>query len=279
MLPLTRKLINTKLNNKRRKIGLLLTGLGILIWLVFAIKDHHTTPQFPPMPKEYLCYAQEHARDESSDLFYRNASNMQGKIINAEQPVNVEEVFDSAVAALDNAPLKYAQMVKKNYKLLLGGEDKIAGKDAYTLSLLSKQRNFPWKQLWIDKKTFVVLAMKNWSSQNKIKPTSSVDMPIKFEYRELDKKVICTIERKHIYVPKGFLLSGFKASALDWHCSFSDGLNSVSIFVTFSSKPHKSEVFDAGQALICSQFSGRKEIIVVADLPVKELSKIADSIK
>ncbi|OFX14828.1 MAG: hypothetical protein A2Z18_01955 [Armatimonadetes bacterium RBG_16_58_9] len=59
-------------------------------------------------------------------------------------------------------------MLKANYTPLVEGEDTIAGRQVWTMRLKPKRKNFAWKQLWIDKQTYVVLASKDWSFQNEM---------------------------------------------------------------------------------------------------------------
>lgn len=58
-----------------------------------------------------------------------------------------------------------AWLIKRNCTPLVEGEDKIADRDTWVLRLKPKNKYAPWKQLWVDKKTFVILAYRDWSNK------------------------------------------------------------------------------------------------------------------
>ena len=254
-------------------------------------------PHYQATSEIYSKFINQHIEDDSANLFYRGARKElhigPDSTVANSHPITADYVFDMAVKKSDCPPNRRLhfnpdyppKMVKANYRLLLSGEDQIAGRDVYTLSLMPKQRNFPWKQLWVDKKTFYVVASRDWSSQNKIKRSSrtlkTLNSPKGDSFYGCSVPGHVTLKtspKSSLYVPKGFVLLGIEANADDMHYDFSDGLNSITVFITFNSKPHKTEVSDSGQALVYTKYSGGKKVIVVADLPVEELSKIANSI-
>lgn len=235
----------------------------------------------------------------------------------AKQPVKAEYVFDRAVLASNktnykatnvctyryfgkekkyqatsdcrhNASLnsQYAPIVKKNYELVLGGEYKIAGRGVWVLALLPKQRHFPWKEIWVDKKTYVVLASKDWSSQNNVK-RSMKTLKIKYlpdnEIPQSANANTSTASQMpaHSYIPKGFICVSSKSDFKSSRNVYSNGITTISICsktAPIQNATCKPSISDCGQALIYSKYTNGKDITIIADLPEEELSKIAASI-
>ena len=68
-------------------------------------------------------------------------------------------------------------LLRRNYTPLVEGEDAIAGRPAWVLRLKPHSKHMPWRQLWIDKKTYVALAQRDWSSRNEVKwPITTTDI-------------------------------------------------------------------------------------------------------
>jgi len=60
-------------------------------------------------------------------------------------------------------------LLKKNYTPQIEGQDTISGRPAYMLRLKPDVKHRPWKQLWVDEKTYAILAIRDWTAQNRIK--------------------------------------------------------------------------------------------------------------
>ncbi|MHB9038123.1 MAG: sigma-E factor regulatory protein RseB domain-containing protein [Armatimonadota bacterium] len=71
-------------------------------------------------------------------------------------------------------------LILRNHIPLVEGHDRIAGRDTWVLRLKPKAKHRPWKQLWVDKKTFVILASRDWTAGNTLKrsmKTISISFP------------------------------------------------------------------------------------------------------
>jgi negative regulator of sigma E activity len=98
-------------------------------------------------------------------------------------------------------------------------------------------------------------------------------------------RILCS----HSYIPRGFefvsadLLRG--APKPEWvRLVYTDGLYCISVYSRFLGRmgreqDHVHTVYDWGQGLIASRIRDGRETVVVADLPIGEIGKIADSIR
>ena len=222
-------------------------------------------------------------------------------------PVNADTVFCRAAAASQNTQQhmvsyvlfgrsntinsnctqnvisrnKLIGLVRNNYRLLLAGEDKVGKYNVWSLCLLPKQRHFPWKQIWVDKDTYRVIASRDWNSQNRIKKsTFPSSTPIKPNFT---KGNICLFDNvpSHFYVPIGFQYSGHSFED-GMNCfTYTDGLFAIDIYIN---KTHqkitssKTSISDSGQGLIYSTYKNSHKVRIIGDLPEEELQKIANSI-
>lgn len=195
-------------------------------------------------------------------------------------------------------------LVRKNYTPLIEGEDTVADRSVWTLRLKPKNKSFPWKQLWIDKKTFVVLASRDWNSENKIKNTmrtvhieytkpptgdqtpQSGQNSVNSSYIPMDNKTVLNQKHSGVLLP-GYMPDGFELSEISslykkngTHVVYSDGLYSISIFenVLGKSKP-VDPVSDWGQGKQFTADVNGVHIIIMADLPIGEMKKIAASLR
>lgn len=194
-----------------------------------------------------------------------------------------------------------------NYTPLVEGEDRIAGRTTWVLRLKPKGKRLPWKQIWVDKSTGVVLASRDWSSGNRLKrsmKTLSISYaePVRHSQpgsgparREPGEKPVVDLDtvsrtlgvpvRAPGYVPRGFELMGAEARADDGlaHLVYSNGLGVISVYVRFPGRQGREQqvghpVHDWGQGLVLSTATREAEVTVMADLPIREIERIAGSV-
>lgn len=71
--------MNEMLDKKRRRTGLVLAGLGVAVWLVFACKAHKEQKVFPAAQSNLKPYIAQHITQESNNLFSSNAGDIARK--------------------------------------------------------------------------------------------------------------------------------------------------------------------------------------------------------
>lgn len=191
------------------------------------------------------------------------------------------------------------RLLQANYTPVIEGEDIIAGREAWTLRLKPKAKEKrPWKQLWVDKKMWVVLASRDWTSRNTLK-SSMKTLSIRYSPSPIDtiaifmrqKRLARALASRTVlsppaaavprYIPHGFRLASADVRGERVQLVYTDGLYALSIFEGRSSEARYADdtVRDWGQGLIISTAKRARSITVIADLPPKELRKIADSVR
>jgi outer membrane lipoprotein-sorting protein len=152
-------------------------------------------------------------------------------------------------------------LVLKNYRAELSGQERLLGRQTDVITLKPQQRSGPTRKLWIDRATGVVLRTEQYNSSGKLVSRSfysSVDWkasppdslftvpegwrqvvaPVQterhWEKEDLSRRLGFTI-REPGYVPPGFVLDGFHLvvrpnAQPSAHIRYVDGLNSISIF-------------------------------------------------
>ncbi|MCE5197906.1 MAG: MucB/RseB C-terminal domain-containing protein [Armatimonadota bacterium] len=176
---------------------------------------------------------------------------------------------------------RLASLVCRNYIPLVEGQERVAGRVAWVLRLKPKQKRFPWKQLWVDKRTSIVLASRDWSSANTLKRSMKTIGAIQYiSSSTLPKTVLTPIHAMPVtapeYIPAGFELVSAERS----HLVYSDGLYSISIYISKIAEQGTKFAAprDWGQGLILIGRTKGRKIVVTADLPPKEIERIAHSI-
>jgi len=152
-------------------------------------------------------------------------------------------------------------LVLKNYRAELSGQERLLGRQTDVITLKPQQRSGPTRKLWIDRATGVVLRTEQYNSSGKLVSRSfysSVDWkasppdslftvpegwrqvvaPVQterhWEKEDLSRRLGFTI-REPGYVPPAFVLDGFHLvvrpnAQPSAHIRYVDGLNSISIF-------------------------------------------------
>lgn len=181
-------------------------------------------------------------------------------------------------------------LIRRNYSPLVEGRDTIAGREVWTLRLKPHAKRFPWKQLWVDKRTHVVLAQREWDGRNKLKATVKT-LSIEYEDAAAVSRSIRESSRAAAlpeppcsprYVPQGFTLSAVRVErGGDVRLAYTDGLFVLTVRVLDRPFAESAEwrVRDAGQALVCTGAVDGKEITVVGDVPATEIVKVARSVR
>ncbi|MEN6357012.1 MAG: hypothetical protein ABFD83_08025 [Armatimonadota bacterium] len=171
---------------------------------------------------------------------------------------------------------KLESQIFRNYIPLVEGQYRIAGRDAWVLRLKPKLKHMPWKQIWVDKTKFVVLASRDWTAYNVIK-RSMKTISISFDsepMRETNAERTNHIAKCDIPRPS-YMLHGFVPTSADkGTLVYSDGLYTITITTSDKSACRKNKALDWGQGTIYS--TGR--YTVVADLPADMIERIARSI-
>lgn len=233
------------------------------------------------------------------------------KLYNRELKYRIEmdksgDVIHFAESDKDNnidlpAENTYEKLLIKNYRPYIVGEDKIAGRRVWAMYIKSwTRKDFSWRQLWVDQKTYVVLAQRDWSSSKKIKSSMrtlkisylpSIHRSRKsFPLSKPDIRFADASEKlgwnpiKVKYLPPGYQLVDVKTNRNKHQMQmiFSDGLCVMSIFITNddipSDKENANNIRTWGQGLILSKTTNGQRAVIVADLPEKEILKVAQSI-
>jgi negative regulator of sigma E activity len=152
-------------------------------------------------------------------------------------------------------------LLAKNYRLESDGTDRIAGRDAYVVRLLSRYDGRPSKKLWIDKQHLNILKSVDYSASGKERgrtETKKISYKTKIHPNTFDIPVGRSIKTATVcksghsmdlfseigfpvnspgYLPAGYKLEGyhlFYSQCNCHHCSaqltYTDGLNVISIF-------------------------------------------------
>lgn len=193
------------------------------------------------------------------------------------------------------------ELVRRNYTPLIEGEDTIAGRRTWVLRLKPHTKHRPWKQLWVDCKTGAVMAMRDWDSRNRIKSTMrTISISYMDVYAKPDQAAVDQLSKRGQsqdacslqdiphprYVPRGYrLVRVRKISHLgSTQLVYSDGLYSLSVFLRFpdgqGGEQNKiKRAYDWGQGLVLSTPYAGRNIVVVGDLPLREIEHIARSIR
>ncbi len=183
-------------------------------------------------------------------------------------------------------------LVQSNYTPLVEGVDVIAGREVWTLRLKPHDKYRPWKQIWIDKQTYAVLAQRNWSSYNRLKSatkTKASFLPTERmrprSVNVLPQSAAVRLLPKSLYMASGYRLAG--AVVINNHnatqLTYTDGLHAINIFICKSRSQTPSRrlgfIEDFGQGLMITVKCSSGYATVLADLPVEEIEKIASSLQ
>lgn len=174
------------------------------------------------------------------------------------------------------------ELILKNYMPLVEGRDRIVGRDCWVVRLKPKAKQMSWKQIWVDKKTSIVLASRDWTAYNSIK-RSMKTISISFGQKKSTVESTQSVKKSRFskiarpkYIPAGFKLIDAASDML----IYSDGLYTISVCRSVPSnvKCRDNNSFSWGQGLIYSIVRNGRRIVIIGDLTDKEIKRIADSI-
>ncbi len=193
-----------------------------------------------------------------------------------------------------------------NYKVVISGVDRIAGRIAYRLNFISKDKNRYSTRLWIDAQYRLPLRLDSINSENKIIEqmlTVNLNYPAKLTTKdfEVNEGFNETIDLKMEFskqqelndyngkwqvnwLPAGYELSlrKFRKSESErfeqW--MFSDGLSTLSVFLEpgVVTGRNKKSTFVMGDEVIFDLIIDNRRITVVGNVPLKTAEKIAQSV-
>jgi negative regulator of sigma E activity len=185
--------------------------------------------------------------------------------------------------------------VLRNYTPLIEGEDTVAGRKAWVLRLRPRDKYRPWKQLWVDKNSYIILASRDWSSRDSIKSTtitisisgiSKNQHPIQHTSCRLSTSFRSINLKIPKYLPYGYKLQNIRKLPHEnlTQIDYSDGLYTISLFERFPGtlareKKQSIAVGDCRQGIVYFIRNRNFDLTIIADLPVTELRRIAASIQ
>jgi outer membrane lipoprotein-sorting protein len=221
------------------------------------------------------------------------------------------------VGRTSDAPERMAErraLLERNYRARMTGEETIAGRRAYRIELRSRHPGNPWKRLWVDKETKILLASEDYDGAGRRTRESRVER-ISFEREpkgslrpsaelvkrakrepaeeteimppsEISKAVGFTVLQPS-YIPAGYELEAAFVYSCQCGCSvpaarlqYGDGLNTISILQCGHLCHHESACGPRGlpQGEGVRVVAGENTIVAVGELVRGELEKMAKSI-
>lgn len=240
---------------------------------------------------------------------------------------HADKVLVTTIAAQTEEESR-AKLLLKNYTAHVAGTDTVAGRPTVVIDVTPKREGNPSKRMWIDKETYLVLKQEDRSAGGALKSRTvfkeirySADMPAsKFgsptdedepqtmvmvsqpmDADALSKELGFKVVRPG-YVPNGYRFVGYQIYRCQCDCphdaahiSYTDGLNSISVFETNISVPcaaaggmddcgghgrsHECKVDDSRQGQLGRRVVGNKSVVVIADLPQDQIERITKSIR
>ena len=210
--------------------------------------------------------------------------------------VDPELVLNRAMCKCKVCPT-CAALLQRNYTPLVEGRDVIDGRTAWVLRLKPHRKKTPWRQLWVDVDTYAVLAQRDWSSRNEMKRTAA-GLGLQqcrqgaCEHEGLQSKLDPAAEAlggKLVlpgYVPRGFELLNVEVDkkGASVQVVYTDGMYGISVIEgreaeTAGRELRPGRVYDWGQGMIVCRRVGGKRVLLVADLPVADMEKMAGSLR
>lgn len=189
------------------------------------------------------------------------------------------------------------QETLRNFDLHLVGTDTIAGRPTYIVFAVPHNRLDSARRVWIDKDCYLIIRSQMETPHGTVVNSSRFtnieinpkDIPASaFKVTGKVRQARKTVEKhfsviKPSYLPKGYKLVGISRMSVNGYCSahlqFSNGANVISLFQRKASKeaplsPVKSKVTN-----VLTWAHNGIRFILMGDVPVSELRKIAVSTK
>ena len=209
---------------------------------------------------------------------------------------------------------EHLDLLLHNYRPVLTGNERIAGRDCYMIRLDPIYKFCSSKKLWIDKQSLVTLRMAKYNPDGTVYCTTSytrIDYKTKLSdalfrvpngwktVRIADdlgsvslasvRKATGVTPRKPSYIPKGYIFDNYyvhrtpNGSALA-AIRYTNGLTSISIFefkagtLSFGAK-ECSTLLDYPQAHVIQSKADGISVVAVGNIAETELKKMAGSVK
>jgi negative regulator of sigma E activity len=222
-----------------------------------------------------------------------------------------------AVAATPLAPEHEARrrtLLEENYRAVLTGEERVAGRPAYRVELRPRHPGNPWKRLWIDQESALLLASEDYDGAGQrtrssrvesvefraeplgaVRPSAALIDHAQFARAaetevkppsEISKAVGFKVLRPG-YLPPGYELESAHVYACQCGCrvpaarlQYVDGLNAISVLQCGERCRHEGVFGPRGlpQGTAIRVLAGDNTIVVVGEIVRDELITMARSI-
>lgn len=222
-----------------------------------------------------------------------------------------------AVAPVSVSPEREArrrELLERNYRAVLTGEERVAGRLASRVELRPRHRGNPWKRLWIDKERAILLASEDYDGDGRrtrssrvesvefrsepvgaVRPSAALIGTARFERAAETEIVPASAISEAVgfkvlaprYVPPGYELEAAFVYACQCGCrvpaarlQYGDGLNQISVLECGDRCRHEGALGPRGlpQGTAIRVLAGSNTIVVVGEIVRGELEKMARSI-
>ncbi|MCW9012217.1 MAG: MucB/RseB C-terminal domain-containing protein [Gammaproteobacteria bacterium] len=211
----------------------------------------------------------------------------------------------SAVSSLHPSLPKNREVLKKLYRMKLGGEDRVARKQAQILELIPKDQYRYGFKYWLEKDTGLLLKCDLLDEQGKIveqlmfsdlrlldKSPGVQSLPEQMkQYRVVDMDAGNQQQTSSIWkvqkLPTGFMLTRSTTKparhnkGIVHHLVYSDGIASVSVFVEKHQSDEQSLVGESsmGAVNVYSLHQNSDHITAIGEVPLDTVRMIAQSVE
>jgi negative regulator of sigma E activity len=222
-----------------------------------------------------------------------------------------------AVAATPLAPEHEARrrnLLEENYRALHTGDETVAGRPAHRVELRPRHPGNPWKRLWIDQETALLLASEDYDGAGRrtrssrvqsvefraepegaVRPSAALIDNAQFaRAAETDVKPAADISKavgfkvlRPGYLPPGYELESAHVYSCQCGCrvpaarlQYVDGLNAISVLQCGERCRHEGAVGTRGlpQGSAFRVLAGENTVVVVGEIERGELEKMARSL-
>ncbi len=194
------------------------------------------------------------------------------------------------------------RILKKYYSLSLEGEDRIANKPAQIVKMLPLDEHRYGYVFWLDQESGILLKCDMLDEKGKVleqlmysdvellnqEPENPLNLSDLQGYTTLnlrDADTAITVDWKASQLPDGFILkrsvkTRHPGQPLTYHLVFSDGMASVSVFIT-QKKMHKSVIgaSNMGPVNAFSAILNNNHVTAIGEVPLSTVRMIAQSIE
>jgi len=206
------------------------------------------------------------------------------------------------------------ELVQQNYQATLEGTEEIAGRQALCVLVRSKHPGNPWKRMWIDAESYLMLGSEDYDAEGRLlRSTRFTSVVFRTEPEEIFRPGVARL--KHVswnpsgdesalppaqierrigfaillprYLPSGYRLRGSFVVPCQCGCrdqsvqtKYGDGLNTISVFQCGHTCEHGGScpVADIPRNVAVRRSIGNNALLFVSDIARAELEKMADSV-